>query len=332
MSDAQVETTGGEVRQEATGDQGGAQQTQATTQAGDTGADDQGGQQASKTLADGGATDKEISAPADWPADWRAKLAGEDAKALKRLERFGSIGDVFKSFREMEAKMSSGKGKEPTPAPGPDASPEDLAAWRKEAGIPESPDKYDTDLGKGFVWADADKPMLDDYTKWAHERNMTPAQVKDNLAWYAALQNRQAEAIALGDQQFRRESEDGLRTEWGPDFRRNMNAINTLFADLPPEARETFFTARTADGRLIGDNPMLAKFWARLANELHPAASILPQGNGDPMKGISGRKSEIETLMADRGSAYWKGPNAVAMQQEYRDLLTAEEKLSSRAA
>lgn len=295
-------------------------------------ATEQASQAAPKTLADGAETPEGSRAPADWPDDWRSKFAGEDAKALKRLERFGSPTDLFKSFRELEGKLSSGQLKAKTEAPGADATPEELAAFRKELGIPESPDKYDTELGNGFVWSDADKAMLEGYTKYAHEKNMTPAQVKENLAWYAASQQAALEQQAEADTSFRVNSEDTLRREWGQDFRRNMNAVYQLFTDLPTDVRDSLFSARTPDGKLVGDHPGLMQFYANLARELNPAATILPAGGANPMQSIGERKSSLETMMGDPRSEYWRGPKSEALQQEYRDLLDAESKLKSRAA
>lgn len=286
------------------------------------------------TLADGGNDDDAgaIRAPADWPSDWRSKLAGEDAKALKRLERFGSPADIFKSFRELEAKLSSGKGAPAKSGPPPaDAPAEDIAAWRKENGIPENAEQYDTSLGEGFVWGDADKPLLDSFTQYAHAKNWDNARLKEGLAWYAENQRAAAERLAIDDQNYRTESEDALRKEWGNDYRRNINMISTLFEGAG-DIQNRLFTARTSDGKLIGNDPAIARYLSGLARELNPVATIIPGGNTDPMKGIDGRKAEIEKMMGDYNSAYHKGPQSVALQQEYRDLIDAEQKFKSRNA
>ena len=57
----------------------------------------------------------EASAPADWPADWRQKLAGEDKKTLERLGRMASPADLFKSYRALEQKVSAGELKKGLP-------------------------------------------------------------------------------------------------------------------------------------------------------------------------------------------------------------------------
>ena len=70
----------------------------------------------------------------DWSDDWRSKMAGGDAKEAKRLERFASPKEVFKSYRAFETRLSSGELKSAMPK---DAKPENLTAWRAENGIPE---------------------------------------------------------------------------------------------------------------------------------------------------------------------------------------------------
>jgi len=66
----------------------------------------------------------EASAPADWPADWRQKLAGEDKKTLERLGRMASPADLFKSYRALEQKVSAGELKKGLPE---NATPEQVA-------------------------------------------------------------------------------------------------------------------------------------------------------------------------------------------------------------
>ena len=48
-------------------------------------------------------------APAPVADDWRAKLSGGDAKELERLKRFTDEAAVWKSYRALEQKMSSGE-------------------------------------------------------------------------------------------------------------------------------------------------------------------------------------------------------------------------------
>ncbi len=88
-------------------------------------------------LAGGGsAADPEKPVAATWPEDWRKQMAGGDEAYLKQLERFDSPAAVGKSLREAQLKISQGGAK---PALPKDATPEQLAAFRKEAGSPRPP-------------------------------------------------------------------------------------------------------------------------------------------------------------------------------------------------
>ncbi len=231
------------------------------------------------TLASGDAPDAPAATPADWPADWRVKLAGEDKAYLKTLERYASPADMSKALREAQKKISSGDiGKK---APAADAPAEEVAAWRKENGIPDDPKGYDTDLGNGLVWGEADKPFLDDFTAFAHGKNMAPAQVKEMLGWYAKTQEQAATERQQADGSFHVESDASLRKEWGVDFKRNLNAIGNLLGTVDGGA-DWILTSRTADGKLLGDDPRFVKWLASTAIEVNPVATLLPAGTANP--------------------------------------------------
>lgn len=281
------------------------------------------------TLASGTAPEAPAPVAADWPADWRAKLAGDDKAYLKTLERYASPADMSKALREAQKKISSGDiGKK---APAADAPAEEVAAWRKENGIPDDPKGYDTDLGNGLVWGEADKPFLDDFTAFAHGKNLPPAQVKDMLGWYAKTQEQAAAQMQQADGTFHLESDQALRKEWGADFKRNINAIGNLLGTVDGGA-EWILQARSQDGKLLGDDPRFVKWLASTAIEVNPVATLLPAGAADPAKSIADRKSDIEKMMGDKGSDYWRGPKSDGIQKEYRELIEASEKLRSRQA
>ena len=69
--------------------------------------DSEGSVKSTGTLAGGNASDKPVSAPANWPEDWRAKLAGEDKSYLKTLDRFNSPADLAKAYRDAQQRLST---------------------------------------------------------------------------------------------------------------------------------------------------------------------------------------------------------------------------------
>ena len=262
--------------------------------------------------------------PAD---DWRVKLAGGDEKELKRLSRFASEVDVYKAYRELEKKKSSGELKQ---ALGKDATAEEITQWRKENGIPETPDKYELKFDNGLVIGEQDKPMIDEFVTRMHGENANPAQVKAAIATYYDLIGKQQQAMAENDVAFKDASLDALRGEWEGDFKKNLNAVNGLMQSLPDETREAFENARTSDGRVLGNDPAIIKWLAHMAFEINPAATVMPASVSNPGAAITDEISSIEKLIGDRSSSYWKGGESAKMQARYSELLAAREKIGQR--
>jgi hypothetical protein len=263
----------------------------------------------------------EPSAPR-WPDDWRKNIAGDDEKSLKRLERFTDPKALFESYRALEKKLTSGELKQ---AKAPE-DPEELKAWRKEAGIPETPDAYD--LG-GLEIDKTDKPLVDAFLTAMHGKNATPELVSTALATYYDLKAQEIQQRQEADTAARDETMAELMAEWGGDYKRNVSMVNGLVEMAPEGVRDQLKSARLGDGTPLFSSPDALRYFAHLAREINPAATVVPTGS-DPMRATEGRIKEIETLMADRRSEYWQGPKASQMQAEYRDLLTARQKLAAR--
>ena len=266
------------------------------------------------TIADGNVSEKSIPTPADWPEDWRMKLAGEDKSYLKTLDRFNSPADLAKAYRDAQQRLSAGNLRSVLPD---NPTEEELKTWRSENGVPDSPDKYDVNLGDGFVWSDADKPLLDDFAAYAHQANMPANQVKQVLGWYASIQERQQAAIEEADEVFHQESEDKLRSEWGNEFRRNTNAIaNLLDVHSTPEVKADILLARLPNGRRLGDDPAALKVLASMAREANPEYTVVPSA------GFQNFEGELEALQKKVGTQeYWRDPK---MQARYSELLEAK--------
>ena len=260
--------------------------------------------------------------------DFRVRMAAGDEKELKRLARFASEADVYKAFRELETKKSKG---ELVSKLAKDATPEQVAQWRKENGIPDAPDKYDLKFDNGLVIGEQDKPLIDEFVSKMHGENANPAQVKAAIASYYEILGKQQQAMAESDSAYKDESLEGLREEWGGDFKKNLNAVNGFLQSLPEDTRLAFENARTPDGKLIGNDPAIIKWLAATAYEINPAATIMPSSVTNPGAAIGDEIASIEKLVGDRSSDYWKGPNAEKMQARYSELLSAREKINARA-
>jgi len=267
---------------------------------------------ATGTILDGDAADKPVTAPADWPQDWRAKLAGEDKSYLKTLDRFNSPSDLAKAYRDAQQRLSSGNLRSALPD---NPTTEELSAWRTENGVPETADGYKFEVG--HQWSEQDVPVLENFAKYAHENNI-PKQYADKIAaFYASTQQRNLQIIEEFDANNHQRGEDELRAEWGQEYRRNINAIkNTLSAHAPDDVVEAMLASRTPDGRRWGDHPAMLKALASISREANPTATVVPSN------GFGTMDDELTALQKKVGTKeYWADSK---MQARYNELLEAK--------
>ena len=273
------------------------------------------------------------AAPADWPDDWREKLAGDDTKLLATLKRFTSPKTFSESYFALKQKLSSGEYQKKLAG---DATDEQKAEWRKENGIPDKAEDYDTTLGDGLVIGEHDKPLVNEFLSSMHAANAQPEAVKAALSTYYKLVEQQTAARADADALGRTEAEDALRTEWGNDYRKNVNAAFSLLDVAPAGVKDRLMNGRLADGTPIGNDPGVLKFLAGLAREVNPLGTVVPGAGANATSAIADEIAGIEKQMGDLSSDYWKGQKAeggkeTKMQVRYRELVTARDKIAARA-
>jgi hypothetical protein len=293
--------------------------------------------------ADDAAAEKAESKPY-WPEDWMQKCAEHygagDPKAtekeLRRIQRISDPAALYGLYREAESRLTSGGLLK---VPGEDASEDELAQYRAALGVPEKPEDYaeGLELENGAVIGDADKPMVDAVFDVLHKAGATKDVSHALVNWYFNNQEQQAAQLDEADDAFQRESVASLKEEWGASFNRRRNAIASLFATAPggaaletqdghPTLYARLVGGRTADGKVIGDDPDLVRWLSGLSNELNPAATISEDGDLSG-KSIDDELAEIKKFRAENKNAYFKDEK---MQERYRDLLEAQQRIQAR--
>lgn len=260
-----------------------------------------------------------------WPADWRQNYAKDDVKKMERLQRYQSPAAAFDALFAAQSKISSGELK---PVLGKNATPEEVADYRKSLGIPEAPDKYD--LGKDVAISDAEMPLMSKLFKAAHDTNQTPEQVKASVKAWREVQTVVAEEMAQRDAKVMKDSEDALRAEWGLEFRKNINLIHGMLDGAgSQELKDRVLQSRLPDGTPFASSPEVLKFLAGLALIQNPAGVVVPGSEANPLKGVDDEITRIEKVMREDRKTYNKDE---AMQSRYRELLGARETLKTRKA
>lgn len=297
-----------------------------------TGSDQQQDTQQQTPVADAplGAGDDAIDTPPAQP-DWRqttvkalAKEFGGEEKLTKQLSRYGSVSDVVKWALNAEKKISSGNFKRVLPE---NASEEELSTWRKENAVPDKPEAYSTDIGDGIVFGDGDKEIITTFLEDAHKDNMPQPYVNTALKWYHRFQEAQQVEQAQQDKEFKQETRQALRDEWGPEYTANLNALKTVFTNADEGLFEHLMGARAADGRKLGDHPGVLKWLTNIVREVNPAATVVPSGTGSAQS-VDSEIAALEQRMRTDREGWYKDE---AAQARLRQLYTAQEKIQKRA-
>jgi len=261
--------------------------------------------------------DKEDKAKEGEQKDWREKYSG-DEKLSKWLGRFKNEEDMVRSAFEAQRKISSGVVKTP---PGEDATPEEVAAWRIENGLPDKPEGYETELADGLIYGEEDKPIIDGFHDVAMSANLTIEQAKAVKEWYARERLNFNAAITQQSDKQLGETRTALQTEYGADYKAHINNLDTYLKTGASEAEKIIAKAISEDGLPLMNNPAIAKMLIENAHKYNPVSTITPgTGNSSP-SGKDARIKEIEDLWSDpkKRDAYYKNEE---LQAEYRKLIS----------
>lgn len=263
----------------------------------------------------------------NWPENWRDLAAGGDEKLAKVIARYQSPAGLAKALANAQDMIRSGELKRGLPK---DASPEDVAKWRKENGLPEKPDAYEIPKVPG-IEIEANHPAMQSFKEAAFKANMSPEQFQMAAGWYAETLRSVQEERAAQDKAARIETEEALRAEWGTEYRPNMMLADRFLNSELGEMKAQFLAARLPDGRSLGNDPAVIKFLAKMALEADGGVGLI-RGDANTAKDIDGRLSELTAMMNSpdpaKRAAYW----SEKIQSEERELIARKEKLSARAA
>jgi hypothetical protein len=270
--------------------------------------------------------DGEPEPPAfDFDKDWRSALSKGDPDLLKFLGRYQSPDSAIKKFKEINDDIKAGKYKKPL---GDDATDEEKAAARREAGIPDEPDGYLATLPKGLVVGEDDKPFVDEFLKNMHGAEAPPAMVNAALDTYYGIVQRQVEEQAAKDDEADTACVTTLKEEWGADFKRNKNVVNTFLDGLPSGLGDVLRTARGADGVPLGMKPEFITWLTGEALERNPLSTVVPGAGANQASAIADEIEAIEKTMRTNRTEYNRDEK---MQARYRDLIAARLKLEGKS-
>lgn len=265
----------------------------------------------------------------NWPSDWHDKMASGDDKLLSEVKRYASPKELAKALVASKQKIREGVqpkqlSDNPTEA--------ELKEYREALGIPEKPDGYKLELSDGRTLGDADKPLVDEFLKSMHGKHIPPKMVNEAVNAFFDMRDKEIEQLQTKQAEQRQRTEDDLRAEYGENYRRNLNQVTAMLEQFgSKEIADKLIGATLADGSVIGNDPDVVRFLVKLAHELNPTATVVPNDSPGALSAIEDEIGKIENMMRDNppGSkdAYFRDE---AKQKRYRDLITAREKSKQR--
>lgn len=252
-------------------------------------------------------------APASNGADWRALIAGDDTKAITDLARYKSPNDFYKAHSELRSKLSQ----RPTiPTLAPDAAPEQIAEYRKAAGVPDvapdaGPEAYMNAYGikppQGYEVSEYESGALQEFAKHAHASHLPPTAVKAATDYFFKAQAAAAQQMNKANAERAREWTSGLQQELGKDFQPMVASaeayLDTMF-DGDPDGRESLLNAQLPGGGMMKDHPGFIRMLidgAMKSGMTDRIESASMESNG---ASLGAQQAEIEALLTKDSAKY----------------------------
>jgi len=120
------------------------------------------------------------------------------------------------------------------------------------------------------------------------------------------------------DHQHHLETEDVLRSEWGSDYRANINLVGALLdTAFGEDNRNVLMNARDEEGRAIMNIPGVLAGLADISRKMNPVAAIAPKTGLSAQETLEDEIKGIEDFMRKDRKAYNKDERK---QARLRDL------------
>lgn len=173
--------------------------------------------------------DGALQADGTFAEGWHTKALGAEYNGP--LAGVKSVADVDKMLRDNIAAARA-KTDGMVRVPGEGAKPEEIAAFRKALGVPDTAEGYGAlrpeTIPEGVWDADAEKALQ----SVAHKHNLTPAALKDIVGLYAGQIDGQMKMGEAQAKEFVAGETSKLRGEWGDSFEPNVRNVVRLAATV----------------------------------------------------------------------------------------------------
>lgn len=246
-------------------------------------------------------------------SNWRELI--QDEKLRKHAERFTTPDALVQANVDFRQKVSKA-----VVLPGKNASDEDVSAFRKAIGVPDSEDGYDfPQAADGQELPEETIAAQKEWGKLFQDNNVSKTAARNILNAYEQFKVSEAEARLKADEEFAEETREYLKSQWKDEYDKNLVIASKAGEQIFGEMYEDVKKLETKDGKFIMDHPAIAMAFAKLGREM--GEGVLGEALSDDQK--DSLKDQVDTARAKRNEAHAKGNNKEARKwdQKERELL-----------
>ena len=148
---------------------------------------------------------------------WIDKLPDEVADYKSSIKNFKSVPDLVKALGNANALIGKKLG-----VPSEKSSPEEVAAFRRSLGVPDTIDEYKfapDALPEGMTWDDNN---VKNYAEIAHKHNIPPSAMKALVTEHAKMEHFKMQGMQAQIEKQHVDAVNTLKKEWGGEFDKNI--------------------------------------------------------------------------------------------------------------
>jgi hypothetical protein len=148
---------------------------------------------------------------------WTNNLPEDSAAYKDTLSKYKSVPDMAKALANANALIGKKLG-----VPNEKSSPEEVAAFRRSLGVPDTIDEYKfapDALPEGMTWDDNN---VKNYAEIAHKHNIPPSAMKALVTEHAKMEHFKMQGMQAQIEKQHVEAVNTLKKEWGGEFDKNI--------------------------------------------------------------------------------------------------------------
>lgn len=196
-----------------------------------------------------------------WLTTFKSEVREKYGEALSSI---GSNTNLANEYFGLKEKMDSAIFK-----PGEDATPEQVAAYRKSMGIPESADGYELAENE-IVGDEMRKNLSENYLKYG----LNSEQAKNLYDDFIKMQQNGMDRLRQENVKAREESVTQLKSDWSDNYDANMEFAHKGFeAFATPELRKYM------EDTGLGNNPEVVKMFYNMYTRVGNDSLLSPTGS-----------------------------------------------------